>query len=351
MKLPNTIRLLRSKFFTYTIAILSIVISSCNSAIYDNEGDCSVHYRVHFRYTKNVLDSDAFGSQVSVINLAVYDKEGNMVLHKTAHRIPTTENDFYIEVDLVPGKYDMLAWCEGESVGSDAISFALGGQKLDSKLQMSEVSLPLVAENGFLVSGKDLNRLYHGLLEDVEIPDAYGIVDIGPIYLVKDTNHLSISLQNMDGTELDYKILSVELEGGNSHRLDWKNHPVGDICFFYRPWIVTPYCAMPTPDTKTGGETINGMQTEITTSRIMADREQMLTVRRTDTGAEIFSIPLVKYLLLVRSHYDKATSNQDYFDRVDDFNMVFYLQGMTWVKTRILINGWRVVPPQTGIID
>lgn len=37
------------------LALVALGVTSCDSAIYDSEGDCSVHYRVGFRYTKNEL--------------------------------------------------------------------------------------------------------------------------------------------------------------------------------------------------------------------------------------------------------------------------------------------------------
>ena len=43
----------------------------------------------------------------------------------------------------------------------------------------------------------------------------------------------------------------------------------------------------------------------------------------------------------------KIDGDQNYLDCYDDFTMMFFIgEGMTWVKTRIYINGWRVVPPQ-----
>jgi len=35
-------------------------LSSCDSAIYDDEGDCSVHYRVTFTYDMNMKWANAF---------------------------------------------------------------------------------------------------------------------------------------------------------------------------------------------------------------------------------------------------------------------------------------------------
>lgn len=328
----------------------AMAMSSCDSMIYNDQGDCSVHYRVSLRYTKNILDADAFGPQVTEVNLALYDKQGNMVLHKKEQRTPTTENNYYMEVDVLPGTYDIVAWCEGTSVIGDAVSFNITGQDNGSILRQSGAVLPLQEGENGKCSDKDINRLYHGIKRDVEFIDSYGVVNIDPVYLTKDTNHITISLQNVDGSEIDPDNISFELEGANSE-LNWENALVGDTKFTYLPWSLTSTTI--STETKADGDVIpSGVKAEITTGRIMANLEQTLTVKRNDTGDTIFKIPLVQYLLLVRSEYEKATSDQDYLDRYDDFTMVFFMQeGYTWIKTRILINGWRVVPPQSGIFE
>lgn len=349
MKLPNASRFLPKGHIIAAIFTAMVGMSSCDSMIYNDQGDCSVHYRVSLRYTKNILDADAFGPQVTEVNLALYDRQGNMVLHKKEQRTPTPENNYYMDVDVLPGTYDIVAWCEGKSVMPNAVSFTLTGQDDGSILRQSGAVLPLQDGDDGKYSDKDLNRLYHGIKRDVEFIDSYGVVNIDPVYLTKDTNHISITLQNVDGSEIKPENISFELEGENS-QLDWDNALVGDTKFLYMPWSKSSISMTTGTETKADGNGIpNGVKAEITTGRIMADLEQTLTVKRIDTGDIIFRIPLVEYLLLVRSEYDKATSNQDYLDRFDDFTMVFFLQeGYTWIKTRILINGWRVVPPQHG---
>lgn len=325
---------------------MAVAVSSCDSMIYDEQGDCSVHYTVSFSYTRNILNADAFGPQVTEINLALYDKDGNMVLHKTEHREPTTENNYSMEVDVPPGTYDILAWCEGESPTAGAVSFMLSGQEPGASLWQSGATLPLREGEDGLYSGSDINRLYHGISRGVTFPATYGHVAIPPVSLTKDTNHITISLQNVDGSSIDPANLEFRLEAANSS-LDWNNDIQGDTRFTYTPWAVAQTIATSGSDTKSDEGTPNGVRAEITTGRIMADREQALSVKRKDTGETIFRVPLVEYLLLVRGEYEQATSNQDYLDRFDDFSMVFFMQdGYSWIKSRILINGWRVVPPQ-----
>lgn len=323
-------------------------MTSCDSMIYDEQGDCSVHYKVSFRYTKNILNADAFGSQVTEVNLALYDQDGRMVLHKTEEREVSEENTYSMEVDVLPGRYDMIAWCEGQSNIPDAVSFTFSGQEQSASLTESAASLPLKSGDNELYSNSDINRLYYGFKQNVEFIDSYGTVNIDPIYLTKDTNHFTIILQDIDGNEIDPDNISFELRAENNH-LDWQNKVTDGMSFIYQPWSITSFSfdSEEESDTRAVSNVANGVKTEMTTGRLIAGREQRLTVMRKDTGEKIFSIPLIEYLMLVRSEYEQVTSNQDYLDRFDDFSLVFFMQeGYTWVKTRVLINGFRRVPPQ-----
>lgn len=338
-------------------------LTSCDSFIYDDQGDCSVHYRVSFRYIKNVLGADAFGPQVTDINLYVFDQQGRLVLHKSQSREKTVENDYFMEVDLLPGKYDLLAWCEGASLNPDATHFTIGGGAQPTAIYDLDATLSLQSAEDALYSDKDITALFHGMAENVDFPDTFGTVDIAPVYLTKDTNHLTVLLQNVDGYPMDKDLFKVELAAANSE-LTWANDVVGTPEFNYLPWSVeSTYSSFdwntpepdepdPEPGTETRAtledeEIPSGVLTELTTGRLMADREQYLHVSNAETGETILRIPLIQYLKMVKGKYPGISGDQDYLDAHDDYSLVFFIgEGMTWVKSRIYINGWRIVPPQ-----
>lgn len=350
MKLLNTSR---TGMLT-AIASIGLLFSSCDSVIYDDQGDCTVHYRLHFSYTKNVLNTDAFGSQITDVNVALYNEAGTMVFTKTEHRSLTPDNTYYMDVEVNPGRYNIIAWCEGQSVTGQAASFTLEEQATGDAITASGARLQLAGADGERYFSSDINPLYYGAMQNVEFVDSYGVINVGPIDLIKDTNHITVQLQNMNGMSIDPNLLSFELSARNSF-LNWENRPVGDLEFDYRPWSVesTFTSGDIAPTSRIGdGDVPSGVQVEFTTGRIMDGIEQRLTVRKADTGVEILSIPMVQYLLLVRSKYQQATSNQDYLDHVDDYTMVFFIdEAYVWNKSRIYINNWRVVPPQTGGIQ
>lgn len=350
MALSTAGRYISNRLLVPVVAALGLAASSCDSWIYDDQGDCSVNYSLSFR-TLDIENNDIFASQVTDLNVSLYDKEGNMVVHTTAHRDRSEENDFRLAIDVAPGTYDIIAWCSGPSPIADATSFTLTGQEKGDAMTASGAYFDLLtADDGSLYFNRDLNRLYYGIKTAVEFPDTYGNVDLAPIYLTKDTNHILLQLQNMDNLPLDPDIITFELEGSNN-RLDWQNLTAASGSFVYRPWSVR---GVATPNeigraSLTDPEMITGVIAEMTTSRLLADKEQYLTVRVKGQTEPIFRIRLIEYLMLIRSEYTKAVLNQDYLDRVDDFSLTFFVdENYTWMKSRILINGWRVVPPQSG---
>lgn len=322
-------------------------LTSCD-AVYEDQSGCAINYRVAFRFVKNVLQADAFGSQVTTVHLNIYDKGGRLVYSKSEARNVSEINDYFMEVEVEPGKYDLLAWCEGESLAPDAVRFGLGD---GAAMSGFGATLPLSGSGAALSSSSDIYKLFHGMSADVDFPEAWGMTTVGPVYLTRDTNHLSVLLQNVDGHPLDASQFTFEITGHNN-RLNWLNEvmPESDE-FVYTPWSVEQtYSSFDRPEgrgTMEDPEIPAGVLAEFTTSRLMADMPQRLTVRLKSTGEEVLSIPLIKYLLLVKGKYNKIDGDQNYLDCYDDFTMMFFIgEGMTWVKTRIYINGWRVVPPQ-----
>ena len=97
---------------TPTLAMISALVlglSSCDSMIYEDQGDCSVHYRVPFTFTTNILNADAFASQVTSVTLYVFDRHGQLVLSKSDSGASLESGDYGMDIDLLPGTYDMVA--------------------------------------------------------------------------------------------------------------------------------------------------------------------------------------------------------------------------------------------------
>jgi len=92
-------------------ALLVIWLASCDSAIYDDEGDCTARYRVPLTFTRNILNADAFASQVTgQVRLYAFDSSGRLAFSRTEEVLKLRDNEghYAMEVDLDPGTYRIL---------------------------------------------------------------------------------------------------------------------------------------------------------------------------------------------------------------------------------------------------
>lgn len=339
--------------FTLSVMAAGLTLSSCDSAIFDYEGDCSVHYRVPITYKMNVLDADAFQSQVSSVTLYVYDTQGNLVLRKTENGDALKTPGYAMDVDLKPGQYSMLVWGEGTPNATPAESFTFG-----DPAQITDLSatLPLSGNDGNLYIDKDLTPLFHGYASSVDFPDTYGTVTLPAIDLTKDTNTFVIALENYEGYPIAPDALSVSIESQGNNVLSWQNRPIGETPFSYRAWSRT-LIGSERPESRAEGEdegdadgdvtgNVTGLLAELTTSRLMADSRPMLVVHRNWDDKDILRLDLINLLMLVQGHF--PYSGQEYLDRVDRYTMTFFVDAdLNWYTAQgINILGWKVVPPQ-----
>lgn len=354
------------RLFNMMALLMSIgaagVLSSCDGAIYDDEGDCSVHYRVTFTYDMNMKFANAFAHEVKSLTLYVYDRNGNLVMSKTDSGPQLESPDYSMEVDVAPGKYDLLVWAEGESPAASPVSFTVHDASpsvpmtaMGATLALDGVQGVVSPESGLYVD-RDIVPLFHAIKRGVDFPDTYGNVFIGPMSLTKDTNVMQVLLQNTDGTELKEDDFSFYISADNN-QLDYLNDVVSTVPFGYRPWALTmtsasfdePDADANIPEAKSRVQTqANGVLAEMTMGRLMANRTPRLVIRRNSDGEDIIRINLIQYLLMVKGEYNRAMSNQDYLDRKDVYTLMFFVdKDRNWyIAGGVYINGWRVVPPQ-----
>lgn len=329
--------------FTISAIAAGSFLSSCDSVIFDDQGDCSVHYRVPITYTKNILDADAFASQVNSVTLYVYDQQGNLVLQKTESVEVLRDTDYSMDIDLLPGQYSMMVWGWGTPNATPATSFTISDV---AQLTGLSASLPLSGSEGNFYSDQELTPLFYGYNATVDCPDTYGYVILPAINLTKDTNTFVIALENYEGLPIAEDALSVSIES-QGNMLNWQNLPEGDNPFTYQSWSQS-LIGSERPETRDDGETgnVTGILAELTTSRLMADSHPMLVVHRKWDDTDIIRLDLIELLMLVRGHF--PYDGQEYLDRVDRYTMTFFVDAdLSWYTAKgISILGWKVVPPQ-----
>ena len=83
---------------------------------------------------------------------------------------------------------------------------------------------------------------------------------------------------------------------------------------------------------------------ELTVPRLVKGQETRLAVTNKETGITVFSIPLIDYALLVKGFYNRDMDDQEYLDRQDVHDMVFFLdEDGRWLDAYIYINSWKVM--------
>lgn len=335
-------------FLSATVLALGTTVS-CDGLIYDGEGDCAVTYRVKFRYDMNMKFADAFSHEVSRVTLYVLGGDGSIIWSKTESGDALAAEDYSMVVDVPAGRYDLLAWCDSGDYGS--FSVAKADDKTDLKCSLNTKT----ATDGTPYVDSDIDRLYYGYLAGADFTADEGTV-VATVNLMKDTNHFSIVLQHISGEPMDKSKFSFSIVADNAF-MDWDNslilqgkpeeRPAPETSVDYRAWSVESGSATIEKTTRADAS-LNVVIAELTTARLFGARNDIhqprLNVTNRESGKDVLSVPLIDFALLVKGKYNEAMEDQEYLDRQDDYNMVFFLDDQDrWIKTFIYINSWKIV--------
>lgn len=323
--------------------------TSCDSMIYEDQGDCDPHYKVRFVYDMNMKFADAFPNEVNEVTLYVIDDAtGKIVLTKHESGEALRQDGYMMDIDVTPGDYHLVAWCgEGHTT-----SFGVSESEVHTGLKCSLLDRQEPVEGPWDKSGShvrnDLKRLYHGRLETQNFPDEEGTY-VYTVPLVKNTNNVHIVLQHLSGEPVDPDDFTFTISDENG-LMDWDNTVLDDENLTYFAWHTKSGIAgVEVPD-YTGDKNravvqVSAAVAELTTGRLMADHSRKSYVNIYNKRHElVVRIPLIDYLLLVKGEYNRDMSDQEYLDRQDDYSLVFFLDdGGRWMDAFIYINSWKVV--------
>ena len=293
------------------VCMASVCLSalpSCDRWFYEEEGDCSVYYRLKFRYDKNLKWADAFANEVSSVHLYAFDKSGVLVWQREEQIDPTTAENYSMSLDLPAGDYRLLAWCGLRNDGEREESFSVPEARVgETRMKQLQCALNRKYDESGAYSKERLYRLFHGTL-DVSLPsnDDGGSYDY-TMCLTKNTNHVRVILHHLSGE--DVAVIQVK-----------------------------------------------GAIADLTVGRMMeTHREKMfLTIAGKEDGETVARIPVIDYALLAKDYYEeeynRSMTDQEFLDREDDYVMTFFLdEDNQWINSYILIHSWRVVPSNIEI--
>ena len=341
----NTLVYMKEINKTTTLPVLMLlsvlfVMTACDG-IYEDEGDCSVHYHVKFRYDMNMKFADAFAHEVNSVTLYVLDEQNNVEWQGSAQGETLAQEGYAREVDVAPGSYSLLAWCGLAGGNSFAVPVSSRKEDLICSLKREHKL------DGTAYVKEDLNRLYHGYLEKQTFSSEEGTHTF-VVPLVKNTNNIRVVLQHLSGEPVDKDKFTFSITDENG-MMNWDNKPLSDEPVTYYAWHTDSGTAgIDDVDSRTVSS-FSAAIAELTTARLVKEKAPRLKVTN-DKGETVFSIPLIDYALLVKGEYNRRMDDQEYLDRQDEYNMVFFLdEGDRWMDAYIYINSWKVVLQETGI--
>ncbi|WP_455672386.1 FimB/Mfa2 family fimbrial subunit [Phocaeicola sp.] len=307
-----------NKTTTILLTILcTLFLCPACSWVDDDQSDCPTGCWVKLSYTYNMLDVDAASTQVKDATLFILNKEGECVGRKEVDSLALKLNDYMIELPQVPaGEYDILVWAG----------------LTDSHYQYTPDNLMLKCNEAGEQSER-LSSLFHGRLDDAQVSDEYSVLVLN---LSKNTNTLSCILQNQSSDTLNPDEFRLELTACNSLMDHW-NTPVDSISTCYLPY----FCE---------ANDLEGIQVAnmgLNTLRFMKEDDTRLHLIYLPTNQTLFNIPLTRYLLLSRQANDRDMEEQEYLDRQDRYNIIFFLQSTDnpnkpYLCHTLEINNWLV---------
>ena len=284
--------------------------------------------------------ADAFAHEVNVVTLYLLDTDGRVVWQRTEQGEALAADGYAITVDVVPGEYDLLAWCGTTDKGSFSIPETIVGEELTCTLGRQRD-----ARNKAFVT-EDLDYLFHGWLPDQAFGETEGTYTY-TVPLVKNTNNVRVVLQHLSGEAMDKDKFIFTITDTNGS-MNWDNTLLPDEPVTFYAWHTdTGEAGMDTQseETQTASRAaFSAAIAELTVPRLVKGQETRLAVTNKETGRTVFSIPLIDYALLVKGFYNRDMDDQEYLDRQDVHDMVFFLdEDGRWLDAYIYINSWKVM--------
>lgn len=337
-------------------AAMILPMVSCQDTIYDEEGDCTVTYRIKFRYDMNLKWANAFANEVKSVHLCAFDAAGKLVWEKRDKGDHLAEEDYSMEMDMPAGNYHLIAWCGLDNGGTRPESFTIPATTVNESIR-EDLTCSLNRKSDDLhsaYSDERLHSLFHGSL-NVSLPENEdGGEYTYTMHLTKNTNHVRIILQQLSGEDLDVNDFTFRIEDENGV-MAHDNNLLSDEVIQYRTWnTMSGEAGVGKVDgaasTRDGIINVKGAIADLTVARLMASRrdDMILTITNAREGYTVARVPLIHYALLSKDYYEEAyghtMTDQEFLDREDDYVLTFFLdRDLRWLNTSILIHSWRVV--------
>lgn len=323
------------------LSVVMLMAAAACEPIYEAEGDCDPAYYLEFVYDMNMDYADAFAAKVPSVSVYAFDAATKELVGVYSDQGEALGREGYrMKLDIDPGAYEFVAWC-GLADNEGHFTVPGGVQRLD------EIGCTLSREHdaaGRAFLEKDLHALFHGKIAATLPDDSREHTYTVP--LIKNTNNINLSLQEISGDPLDPDRFDIRLTARNG-RMAFDNALVEDEEIDFLPYVKRWGTAEVENTKADDGETVRHdvIVTEMATSRLVADEEPTIEIFDNEAGEVLYSIPLVKWALMLKSQQYRSMGDQEYLDREDEYNVILYVKAEPdyFMAVGVMINGWRLV--------
>lgn len=313
-------------------ALMIVAVTSCDKQIYEGLEPCPNGIRLRFVYDYNMEYANSFHKKVDCVTLYVYDGQGNFVGSYVETTEVLADENYRMTLDLPHGAYRLVAYgglaCPEHSfsVVTPPTAGTRASMRTDLRVQMDEGEL-----------GTCLHDLYYGALDVTVDGDDYVEATLP---LIKDTNNLRIILQQLNSKPVDCDNFDFSIVDDNTlFAHDNSLLPNGEVT--YCPWVKGNATAGTVGEGDAAYDLVVGYA-EFSTSRLTTTNRPHLIIRNRELDKEIVNIPLIDYLLLLKSDLYTQMPAQEFLDRESEWALLFFIDKGEWVRTQIIINDWVV---------
>ena len=340
-----------------TLAVLPLAgFASCN-LVREDLPECPepfvAEFQLRFVYDYNMEFANAFHNQVDCLSAYFFDKDGHLVsVHKILDRELLADENFRLAPQLPVGDYHVIAYGD-----MDCENASFSNKNLSEGALFSDLHVHLNPDCLIDSTRFRLHNHYYGSADFSVDPQSNMQATV---HMMRNTNSIQVALQHLNGSFIDHNDFIYEITDDNND-FDYENNLLATGEIKYNPWNTETRSTgvvstdgdddddnPDDPDNDDIDQNWYAAVAQFTTSRLVAQKQTSTTlhVRRAEDGQTVFRIPLINYMLLFKHDNSGAgldnMGDQEYLDRENTWNFVFFLKDGLWVDGHIIINDWEV---------
>ena len=177
----------KMRMWSFMLAVLGASFTSCSNILDEENVDCSVEYRVKFKYDHNMKFADAFANEVRSVTLYTFDQDGKFVYQRTEQGDILGEDGYTMPVEVEAGDYRFITWAGLEGEESFSVPVLTPGVSTIDELtcRMNRTS---TRSDGTAIVTEDLKPLWHGDVVEHSFTSRAATEQVLTVPLIKNTN-------------------------------------------------------------------------------------------------------------------------------------------------------------------